>query len=88
MRVYTAEMMSYLPGLGHHLGAVAGLQAFLAVHLCVLALALILAHDWPILTDGRLEVVVRQGRIGVLEGILKDRQTDEHITASLIKPML
>lgn len=65
----------YLFGLYRNLRVEAGLEGVLALRFTLFALRLLLlANNWSVFTDGRLEVVVGERRIAVLERVLECRQ--------------
>ena len=71
-RLYKSKYFPlYLFALFGVLWVEAGLQSLLHLWLALLALHVILAHDWSILHDGREEVLVREGGVAVLEGVLE-----------------
>lgn len=66
----------YLLALDGYFRVKAGLQTF-TLRLRVLDLALVLANDWSVLTNRRLEVVVRKRRVAVFKLVLEDTSNPE-----------
>ena len=64
----------YLFGLYRNLRVEAGLKGIFALHLALLALCLILTNNGSIVTNGRLEVVIRKRWVAIFKGVLECSQ--------------
>lgn len=64
----------YLFGLDSNLRVEAGLQSISALCVSLFALRLVLTGHRPVVTERHLEVVIREGRVAVFEGVLKCRR--------------
>lgn len=61
----------YLFGLCHNLRIEAGLKGIFALHVTLFAFRLIFTYNRAVITDGCLEVIVRQRWVAILEGVLE-----------------
>lgn len=61
----------YLFGLYGDLRVEAGLEGVSALHLTLLTLSVVLAHDGAVFTEGGLEVIIRERRVAILEWVLE-----------------
>lgn len=73
----------YLFGLYRNLRVEAGLKCIFDLHFTLFALRLVLANNRSVVTDGSLEVVIRERWVAVFEGVLKCSQIS-HITTCMV----
>lgn len=74
----------YLFGLYCNLRVEAGLKCIFSFRFAFFTLRVILANDGPVVTDGRLEVVVGERRVAVFEGVL-ERSHRSHMTEHVVR---